>query len=222
LAALMFASRTNWSLTPNRLSQLIEERRQQGLSFLDLTESNPTRCGFNFDAEKLLGALADPRALSYEPDPRGLLAARLAVADYYAERDIQLEPAQIFLTASTSEAYSYVFRLLANPGDAILAPRPSYPLFDFLGGLNDVHLEPYPLAYHDGWRIELETLAAILDSSLRKVRAIVVVHPNNPTGSFVSREELECLLKHCGDHAWRSWRMKFSLTMPSRPTTSES
>jgi alanine-synthesizing transaminase len=197
----MFASRTNWSLTPNRLSQLIEERRQQGLPLLDLTESNPTRCGFNFDAEKLLGALADPRALSYEPDPRGLLAARLAVADYYAERGVQLEPAQIFLATSTSEAYSYVFRLLADPGDAILAPRPSYPLFDFLGGLNDVHLEPYPLAYHDGWRIELETLAAILDSSLRKARAIVVVHPNNPTGSFVSREELECLLKHCAEHA---------------------
>ena len=197
----MFASRTNRSLTPNRLSQLIEERRQQGLPLLDLTESNPTRCGFNFDAEKLLGALADPRALGYEPDPRGLLAARLAVADYYAERGVQLEPAQIFLTTSTSEAYSYVFRLLANPGEAVLVPRPSYPLFDFLAGLNDVHLAPYPLAYHDGWRIELETLAAVLDSSLRQVRAIVVVHPNNPTGSFVSREELECLLKHCEDHA---------------------
>jgi aspartate/methionine/tyrosine aminotransferase len=197
----MFASRTNWSLTPNRLSQLTEERRQQGLPFLDLTESNPTHCGFNFDAEKLLGALADPRALSYEPDPRGLLAARLAVADYYAERGVQLEPAQIFLTTSTSEAYSYVFRLLANPGDAVLVPRPSYPLFDFLAGLNDVDLVPYPLAYDDGWRIELETLAAVLDSSLRKVRAIVVVHPNNPTGSFVSREELECLLKHCEGHA---------------------
>jgi len=201
LAELMFASRTNWSLTPNRLSQLMEERRRQGLSFLDLTESNPTRCGFNFDAEKLLGVLANPRALSYEPDPRGLLAARLAVADYYAERHVQVEPAQIFLTTSTSEAYSYVFRLLANPGDAILVPRPSYPLFDFLAGLNDVDLVPYPLAYHDGWRIELGMLAAILDSSLRKARAIVVVHPNNPTGSFVCREELECLLKHCEEHA---------------------
>jgi alanine-synthesizing transaminase len=197
----MFASRTNWSLTPNRLSQLIEERRQHGMPLLDLTESNPTRCGFNFDAEKLLGALGDPRALSYEPDPRGLLAARLAVADYYAERGVQLEPAQIFLTTSTSEAYSYVFRLLANPGDSILVPRPSYPLFDFLAGLSDVDLVPYPLAYHDGWRIELETLGAILDSSLRKVRAVVLVHPNNPTGSFVGREELECLLKHCEDHA---------------------
>jgi hypothetical protein len=197
----MFASRTNWSLAPNRLSQLIEERRQQGLPLLDLTESNPTRCGFNFNVEKLLDALGDPRALSYEPDPRGLLAARLAVADYYAERGVQLEPAQIFLTTSTSEAYSYVFRLLANPGDAILIPRPSYPLFDFLAGLSDLELSPYPLAYHDGWRIDLDALATSLGSGLRRPRAIIVVHPNNPTGSFVSREELGCLLKHCKDHA---------------------
>jgi hypothetical protein len=197
----MFAARTNWLLTPNRLSQLIEERRRQGLPFLDLTESNPTRCGFNFDAEELLGVLANPRALSYEPDPRGLLAARLVVADYYAERGVQLEPAQIFLTTSTSEAYSYVFRLLANPGDAILVPRPSYPLFDFLAGLNDLELCPYPLAYDDGWRIDLDALATNLGSGLRKPRAIVVVHPNNPTGSFVCREELECLLKHCAEHA---------------------
>lgn len=201
MSALMFASRTDWSLTPNRLSQLMEGRRRQGLSCRDLTESNPTRCGFNFDAEKLLSALADARSLNYEPDPRGLLSARLAVASYYAERGVQLEPDQIFLTTSTSEAYSYVFRLLANPGDAILVPRPSYPLLDFLAGLNDVDLVPYPLAYHDGWRVELGTLAAIVDSSWRKARAIVVVHPNNPTGSFVRREELECLLKPCEEHA---------------------
>jgi alanine-synthesizing transaminase len=196
----MFASRTDWSLTPNRLSRLLEERRRQGLPILDLTESNPTRCGFNFDAEKLVGALADPRSLTYEPDPRGLLAARCAVAGYYAERGIQLVPGQIFLTTSTSEAYSYVFRLLANSGESILVPRPSYPLFDFLAGLNDVKLISYPLAYHDGWRIELGTLTALWDSSLPKARAIVVVHPNNPTGSFVCREELQCLLEHCQDH----------------------
>jgi alanine-synthesizing transaminase len=200
LAALMFASRTNWSLAPNRLSQLIEERRRQGLPFLDLTESNPTRCGFDFDAEKLLGVLADPRTLSYQPDPRGLLAARLAVAEYYAGRGVQLDPAQIFLTTSTSEAYSYVFRLLANPGDTILVPRPSYPLFDFLAGLNDLELSPYPLAYDDGWRIDLDVLAANLHSGLPKLRAIVVVHPNNPTGSFVRPEELERLLEHCEEH----------------------
>jgi len=197
----MFASRTDWPLTPNRLSQLVEERRRQGLPLLDLTESNPTRCGFDFDAGKLLGALADLRSLAYEPDPRGLLSARLAVASYYAERGVRLSPEQIFLTASTSEAYAYVFRLLANPGDAILVPRPSYPLFDFLAGLNDLELSPYPLAYHDGWRIDLDALATNLGSGLRRARALIVVHPNNPTGSFVRREELEYLLKSCKEHA---------------------
>jgi hypothetical protein len=196
----MFSSRTDWPLTPNRLSRLLEERRRQGLPVLDLTESNPTHCGFNFDAEKLLSALADPRSLAYEPDPRGLLAARRAVAGYYAERGIQLVPEQIFLTSSTSEAYSYVLRLLANPGESILVPRPSYPLFDFLAGLNDVNLIWYSLAYHDGWRIERHSLAAALAPGVERVRAIIVVHPNNPTGSFVDREELEVLLKYCQEH----------------------
>jgi hypothetical protein len=196
----MFAARTNWPLVPNRLSRLWEERRRQGLPTLDLTESNPTRCGFAFDAEKLLGALADARSLIYEPDPRGLCSARRAVVSYYAERGANVEVQQIFLTVSTSEAYSYILRLLANPGDALLVPRPSYPLFDFLAGLNDLELVPYPLAYHDGWRIELEAVATILGSWGRKARAMVVVHPNNPTGSFVRREELGHLLRFCGEY----------------------
>lgn len=199
MPAPMFALRTGWSLTPNRLSKLLEEHHQQGVQVLDLTESNPTRCGFDFDAGEILRALADPRSMIYEPDPRGLLHARQAVASYYAERSIHLDPAQIFLTTSTSEAYSYVFRLLANSGDAILVPRPSYPLFDFLAGLNDLDLIPYPLAYHDGWRIDLERLASNLNSTTRKARAILVVHPNNPTGSFVTRDELQSLLKYCRD-----------------------
>ena len=196
----MFASRTNWPLAPNRLSELAEEFRREGRPFLDLTESNPTRCGFNFNAQEILNALADPRSLTYEPDPRGLPRARQAVAAYYAGRGILLDPDQIFLTTSTSEAYSYIFRLLANPGDAILVPRPSYPLFDFLAGLNDLELIPYPLSYHDGWRIDLNALASGLSAAARKVRAILVVHPNNPTGSFVSREELQTLLRHCREH----------------------
>jgi len=196
----MFASRTNWPLTPNRLSELAVEFRREGRLFLDLTESNPTRCGFNFNAQEILNALADPQSLTYEPDARGLPHARQAVADYYAERGIHLALDQIFLTTSTSEAYSYIFRLLANPGDAILVPRPSYPLFDFLAGLNDLELIPYPLSYHDGWRIDLNSLASNLSVAARKVRAILVVHPNNPTGSFVSPQELQTLLRHCREH----------------------
>ena len=183
----MFSSRTNWSLAPNRLSQLLRERRERGLPILDLTESNPTRCGFALDEEELLAPLHNLRSLTYEPDPRGLRVAREAVAEYYCERGVQLDLDQIFLTASTSEAYSFVFRLLANPGDRILAPQPSYPLFDFLGALNDVDVAPYPLAYNDGWQVDLEGLALQWNS---RARAVLVVHPNNPTGSYVQKREL--------------------------------
>ncbi len=190
----MFSSRTNWSLTPNRLSELLRERRARGLPILDLTESNPTRCGFALDAEEILAPLHNPRSLTYEPDPRGLRTAREAVAQYYSERGVQLDPDQIFLTASTSEAYSFVFRLLANPGDKILAPQPSYPLFDFLGALNDVEVLPYPLIYDDGWQVDLEALASRWES---RTRAVLVVHPNNPTGSYVQKRELGRMIEIC-------------------------
>ena len=190
----MFSSRTNWSLIPNRLSELLRERRARGLPILDLTESNPTRCGFALDGGEILAPLNNPRALTYEPDPRGLRVARDAVAQYYSERGVRLDPDQIILTASTSEAYSFVFRLLANPGDKILAPQPSYPLFDFLGGLNDVEVIPYPLIYDDGWQVDLDALAARWDS---RTRAVLVVHPNNPTGSYVHRGELARMIEKC-------------------------
>jgi hypothetical protein len=193
----MFASRTNWLLTPNQLSTEIEELRRKGLPLLDLTESNPTRCGFAFDKQAILEALANTQALSYAPDPRGLLLARQAVASYYAERGITVDPGRIFLTTSTSEAYSYIFRLLADPGDAILVPQPSYPLFDYLAGLNDVRIIPYPLIYDQGWQIDLPTLEKRLEA---RARAILVVHPNNPTGSFVRRSELAQLLAFCQGH----------------------
>jgi alanine-synthesizing transaminase len=196
----MFSSRTDWSLTPNRLAQAIEARRKAGLPILDLTESNPTRCGLDFEAEKVLGSLADARSLTYEPDPRGLLAARQAVPAYYAERGVELSTEQIFLTTSTSEAYSYLFRLLANAGEAILAPRPSYPLFEFLARLNDLELLSYPLSYHGGWQLDLPAIRETLERAAPRVRAVVVVHPNNPTGSFVSREELRALISLCRAH----------------------
>lgn len=191
----MFSRRTDWPLAPNRLSELLRERRARGLPVLDLTESNPTRCGFEFDAEEILSPLRNARSLFYEPDPRGLLTAREAVAQYYSLRGVQLEPEQIFLTASTSEAYSFVFRLLANSGDRILAPQPSYPLFDFLGGLNDVEVVPYPLIYDDGWRVDLEALRA---QSGPRTRAAMVVHLNNPTGSYIHTSEQVAMAEICG------------------------
>ena len=193
----MFASRTGWHLEPNRLSQAIEERRLKGLAILDLTESNPTRCSFDYNGQ-ILAALADPRSLTYEPDPRGPMAAREAVAVYYAERGAKVEPRQIFLTTSTSEAYSYVFRLLAEPGDNLLVPSPSYPLFDFLGQLNDLALVSYPLEYDRGWRIDVRALDERLGP---RTRAILVVHPNNPTGSFVRASEQDAVAELCREHS---------------------
>jgi alanine-synthesizing transaminase len=190
----MFSSRTDWSLTPNRLSELVRECRARGAPILDLAESNATRCGFTTDAEEILAPLGDRRALTYEPDPRGLLTAREAIAQYYSERGIALSPDQIFLTTSTSEAYSFVFRLLANPGDRILAPQPSYPLFDFLGGLNDVRILPYPLVYDDGWQVDLHALASRAEPCCP---AVLVVHPNNPTGSYIQKPELARILEIC-------------------------
>lgn len=190
----MFSSRTNWPLAPNRLSELLGERRAGGLPILDLTESNPTRCGFALDGEEILAPLRNPRAMMYEPDPRGLRVAREAVAHYYSQRGANIDPDQIFLTTSTSEAYSFVFRLLANPGDKILAPQPSYPLFDFLGTLNDVEVLPYALVYDDGWQVDLEALAARCESG---ARAVLVVHPNNPTGSYLKKRELARITEMC-------------------------
>ena len=186
----MFASRTDWSLTPNRLSVVIAERRAKGLPFIDLTQSNPTHCGFSVNAQGVIEALVNSYSLAYEPDPHGPLYARRAVAGYYAERDIQVDPEQIFLTTSTSEAYSYVFRLLANPGDNVLVPRPSYPLFDFLARLNDLELLSYPLMYYQGWRIDVEALLMRLNT---RTKAVLVVHPNNPTGCFVRGKDLAVL-----------------------------
>ena len=190
----MFASRTEWSQVPNRLSQLLEKRRRAGLPILDLTDSNPTRCGFDFDAGEILAALAGPGSLSYDPQPRGLLTARVAIAAYYSERGASVDPEHIFLTTSTSEAYAHIFRLLGNPGDNILVPSPGYPLFEILGGLNDLEPISYPLAYDHGWRIQVETLRERVNA---RTRAVVVVHPNNPTGSFVKIQELKSLLDCC-------------------------
>jgi len=189
----MFSSRTDWSLTPNRLSLHLEERRRQGLPILDLTESNPTRCGFAADG-LLLQSLLDPRSLTYEPDPRGPLLARQAVCEYYSERGMAVRPEQVFLTASTSEAYTYVFRLLADPGEKVLVPQPSYPLFDFLAGINDLQAISYPLCYGREWQIDLN---AVEDQWEPRIKAVIVVHPNNPTGSYVRSSELDFLNECC-------------------------
>ncbi len=191
----MFADRTNWNLKANPLSEALARHRAQGKPLLDLTISNPTECGFDYDSRAILQALANPASLRYDPDPRGLLSARQAVAAYYAEvraTDVPVE--SVILTTSTSEAYSFVFRALCNPGDEILIPEPSYPLFAFLADIQDVKLVRYPLDYDYGWQINFHALQQAITA---RTRGVIVVHPNNPTGHFTKPHELEKLNEIC-------------------------
>ena len=193
----MFASRTNWHLEPNRFAQALEAHRRSSRKLFDLTASNPTTCGFSYPESEILAALGDRRAFEYRPEAKGLPETRAAVVEYYCGRRGfalgagtgpagTVDPRRIFLTSSTSEAYTYLFRLLCEPGDEILVPAPSYPLFEFLADLADVQLVSYPLLYDHGWLIDSRGLNAAITP---RSRAILVVHPNNPTGSFVKPRE---------------------------------
>ena len=193
----MFSNRTNWKLTPNRFTVAHQQALREGREILDLTISNPTRAGISYDETAILNGLRNPNSLDYDPQPKGLRCAREAVARYYVcgsdtpfrasvETKTQPDPESIIITTSTSEGYSYVFRLLCDTDDEVLVPKPSYPLFDFLADLQDVKLVPYSLIYDHGWQIDFHTLET---SVTDKTRAIVLVHPNNPTGSYVSAQE---------------------------------
>jgi len=194
----MFSKRTEWKLTPNRFTQAQADQRAAGMEVLDLSMSNPTRAGLPYD-EAILQALVQPEALDYDPQPKGLLNARQAVARYYHDaHDVYgVDPESLILTTSTSEAYSYVFRLLCNTEDEILVPKPSYPLFEFLADLQDVKLVSYPLLYHDGWQIDFASLYKAVN---HRTRAVVVVHPNNPTGSYVTSTEIDELNRFCVEY----------------------
>jgi alanine-synthesizing transaminase len=181
-------------MTPNRLSEALAAHRAAGKPLLDLTVSNPTECGFEYDGEAILEALRNPAALSYEPNPRGLESARGAVARYYADRGAIVAIEDIFLTTSTSEAYSYVFRTLCDPGDELLIPSPSYPLFDFLADIQDVNLVRYPLLYDHGWQIDFHALEQAITP---RTRGVIVVHPNNPTGQYAKSAEMARLNSIC-------------------------
>ena len=192
----MFSHRTDWKLTPNRFTEAQQELRAAGMEVLNLTVSNPTRAGLAYDAEAILGSLVRPEVLDYDPQPKGLRSAREAVASYYREQheEFDVDAESVILTTSTSEGYSYVFRLLCNPDDEILVPKPSYPLFEFLADLQDVRLVPYPLIYDHGWQIDFPSLYKAVT---HRTRAVVVVHPNNPTGSYVSAVEQTELNAFC-------------------------
>lgn len=209
----MFSNRTSWELHPNPLAQALEQRKKAGLAVLDLTLSNPTQAGLRYPPQ-LAEILARADASTYDPQPLGLPPARQAVARYYAARGLAVQPEEVLLTCGTSEAYAFLFKLLADSQDQVLVPQPSYPLFEFLAGLEGVETRSYPLRYRDGWEIDLDLLAAALGP---KTRAIVLVHPNNPTGSFVKRGERQALEELAlerglaliadevfGDYAWEA------------------
>jgi alanine-synthesizing transaminase len=191
----MFSQRTNWKLTPNKYTRALEEVRASGKPLIDLTVSNPTECGFAYDPAAILRSFQNENSLAYEPEAKGLRTAREAVTQYYREEHgAAVDPESLILTTSTSEAYSHLFRLLCDPQDEILVPKPSYPLFDFLGDLQDVKLVPYSLQYAHGWFLDFASLRRSLTP---RTRAVLLVHPNNPTGSYVKSEEVTQLNALC-------------------------
>jgi len=193
----MFSRRTNWNLESNRLTRALAQHRATGKPVLDLTTSNPTACGFSYDADAILRALANPASLAYEPQPQGLEVARKAVAEYYFGRGRRVSIDDIILTTSTSEAYSFAFRLLCDPGDEIHVPAPSYPLFEFLAGVQDVKLVRYLLVYDYGLQIDFDGVDKAVTP---KTRAVIVVNPNNPTGHFCPASEAARLNEVCLRH----------------------
>jgi alanine-synthesizing transaminase len=190
----MFSGRLPPDCAPNALSRRIHALRESGIPYIDLTESNPTRAGFEYPPD-LLRSMAHSAALQYEPHPFGLWEAREAVARDHERRGAHIDVGHVVLTASTSEAYSWLFKLLCNPGDRVLVPRPSYPLFEHLTRLENVQAVPYPLEYHGRWEIDLRALDVAASAG---ARAVLVVSPNNPTGSFLTARELAALDALCG------------------------
>ncbi len=192
----MFSDRIQRSPSTNRLTAALEKRRREGTPVEDLTESNPTRCGFSYDDAGILGALAEPGSLVYEPHPRGLAAAREAISRYYREHQVIVDPGSLVLASGTSEAYGYLFKLLASPGAEILVPVPGYPLLEVLTALDGVRLVPYRHLYDEarGWELDTERLENTVSS---RTKAIVAVSPNNPTGAFLKKRELAAVAELC-------------------------
>ena len=193
----LFSDRLPPQASANAIALEVAALRAAGVPFADLTVSDPTMAGFVYPAD-LLAGLGDVSALSYQPEPRGRYVARAAVARDCARRGAVLHPEQIILAASTSEAYSWLFKLLCNPGERVLIPRPSYPLFEHLTRLEGIATSAYDLEYHGRWEIDFARVQAAPDDT----RAVLVVSPNNPTGSYISRREWSRLSEICRERGW--------------------
>ncbi len=213
------SSRLPADLAPNRLTEAVARRRAGGGGLIDLTESNPTRAGLAYPPD-LLAPLASASGLAYAPQPFGLESARAAVVADYARRGVATSLDRVCLAASTSEAYAWLFKLLCDPGDRVLVPRPSYPLFEHLTALECVEASPYELDLHGHWRIDVDALARQIDD---RTKAVLVVSPNNPTGSVVDRAELDALAAVCaahdlvliGDEVFADYRLDGEAAAPS-------
>jgi alanine-synthesizing transaminase len=192
-----WSARTQWEMGETPWARELARLRAAGRQLWDLTASNPTACSFAYDEASILGPLNDPESLHYEPNPMGLRPAREAVSRYYSDHGAKVNAEQIFLATSTSEAYSFLFRLLCDPGDEVLIGQPGYPLFDFLAQLDDVRLVPYELFYDHGWHLDLQALRGRVTP---RTRAIAVVHPNNPTGHFTRDPERAAIEGLCLEH----------------------
>lgn len=192
----MRSARLPRDLSVNPTTRTLEHLLQRGIRVVDLTISNPTRVGLHYP-DDLLSAFASPQALHYDPQPLGMWAARDAVAGDFNRRGLTVPPERIALTASTSEAYAWLFKLLCDPGDAVLVPRPSYPLFDHLTLLEAIETTPYHLEYHGAWRVNIEEIRHAIDA---RTRALLVVSPNNPTGSYLHPADLEALVDLASVH----------------------
>ena len=196
----MFSKRTDWKLHENAYTRALRAYQRSGKAVLDLTASNPTTCGFQYDGDAILASLHAREALHYDPDPKGLPSARAAVVAYYREMNpsVHVDLENLILTTGTSEAYSFLFRLLCDPGDEIVIAQPSYPLFEFLAAIQDVSLRPYNLIYDHGWQIDFHALREAITA---RTRAILLVHPNNPTGHFIRSAEAEKLQSICAERS---------------------
>lgn len=189
-----FSQRSAVNAGINALTRALEDHRAHGRPLLNLAESNPTSVGLDWPSQELSNLLAQPDASTYQPEPFGLLSVRSALSAHLAQTGLHVPAEQLMLTASTSEAYGYLFKLLCDAGDNVLVPTPSYPLFDMLAALEGVQLVPYQLAYDGDWHLDLSSLRSALNE---RTRAILLVHPNNPTGSYLKRSELDQLAS-CG------------------------
>ena len=193
----MFAKRARLDSTPNHLAEVIAHRRESGARLIDLTASNPTACGLDYPMREIGEALAQGARSWYQPEPLGILAAREAVAAHLSARGESAEPRDVMITASTSEAYGYLFKLLADPGGAIMTARPAYPLLEHLASSEALNLVQFPLVRNGRWQVDLQELERAIGP---EIRAVALVHPNNPTGSYLTRRELHDVAELCAAH----------------------